>query len=185
MYSRILTAVFVLLAFAAFVAAKPVHAEVARTYQQGGLHAILDICINLQVQVHAIIKTIVDLGVYADVSVHIQKLVVCVNVAVKAIVSVCLDGGLDLNDKTTIRAIAEIIAEIILSIQACVGVIAKVAANVQACVALDLALKVLCLTIKVHATVIVDIVAKLCVAVDAHVNIVLVACLRLLGVLSS
>ncbi|KAH7099862.1 hypothetical protein BKA62DRAFT_758288 [Auriculariales sp. MPI-PUGE-AT-0066] len=185
MYSRILTALFVLVAFAAFVAAHPSPAECepAHTYKHGGLQGILEICLDLQVKVLAIIKLIVGLGVKADVSAHIREITVCINAAVKAIVSVCLAGHLDLKDTVTIQAIAKVIADIMISIHACVGVIATVSANVKACAALDLALKVLCLTLKAYVSVVVNIVAKLCaVVIDVHVNIVLSTCLRVLGI---
>ncbi|KAH7096557.1 hypothetical protein BKA62DRAFT_833891 [Auriculariales sp. MPI-PUGE-AT-0066] len=182
MHSRFYTALFVLLAFVAFALAKPVPANIVVARHNHGLEGILEIVTDLKGKILVIIDIIVALGVKADVSVHINDIVVCVNASIKAIIGVFLAGGIDLSDIVTLKAIAVVVADIIIALQACVGVIAQIGANVQACISLDLALKVLCLTLKVHAAVAVDVIAKLTVVVDAGANIVLTSVLGVLGV---
>ncbi|KAH7100977.1 hypothetical protein BKA62DRAFT_202226 [Auriculariales sp. MPI-PUGE-AT-0066] len=171
--SRLLAVVFTFLAFAMVAFAGPVAKTAVtdlavRTSDSDKLDAILQILVDLQVKIKAILVIVAKLSITADISSYCNQIVVLVNAAVKAIVAVGV--VVDLSATVKITAIAQVCAAIIIDISACIKVFINILVNITAVINLDLAIHALVVQLGACISGILVIIAKLCVNININVG---------------
>ncbi|EJD36716.1 hypothetical protein AURDEDRAFT_129906 [Auricularia subglabra TFB-10046 SS5] len=184
MASRAYALLLLVLAFAMFVAASPVaetRALAARHNGVDSLDCILNVLIQLKADIFIIIEKINVIGGKGDCSSLIGQIVVLINAAVAAIVEIGI--VINLRDTVKIGVIAQVCADILIAISACVGVVAKIAVNVNAAAQLDLCLQGLFVQLNVCIAGLLKLIAPLCVGISINVSVVLKVVLGLVGLL--
>ncbi|EJD40325.1 hypothetical protein AURDEDRAFT_127799 [Auricularia subglabra TFB-10046 SS5] len=160
MQSRLASLFFAFFAFGLFAYASPVASkDVAVARAAGTLDAILNIFLDLQAKINVHIAALAKLSVNADISVVVAAIIVEIKACITALVSV--GAVVDLSDKDKITVIANVCAQILISIFASVTVYAKILVNITAVVSLDLALQGLLVQLNLCISGILVIIAPL------------------------
>ncbi|EJD40319.1 hypothetical protein AURDEDRAFT_115937 [Auricularia subglabra TFB-10046 SS5] len=185
MQSRLSTALFAALVFGSvFALASPVPEAKNELEVRGGnaqLLAILNLCIDLQVKIEAILVVIANLGGKGSCAGPVGQIVLLIQAFITAIIKIGV--VVDLSDTVTINAIVSIIVSIILNIQAHITVFASIIVNVLAVVNLDLALQGCLINLNICISGIISIIAPLCLTLTGVLNLSLTLVIGLLGLL--